>query len=112
MRSDVALCLLVVLFMTVRKGGVKHGCDLARSAKFKGGNMFELVRTNDPVLISWLQAQFQGLDIDILVLDEHMSIMDGSISAIPRRIMVPEAYRAQAEDILAEADRLAAGEGA
>lgn len=86
--------------MTAREGVVKYG-----------GVMFELVRTNDPVLISWLRAQFQGLGIEILVLDEHMSAMDGSILAIPRRIMVPDAYEAQAKEILAEADRIAAGEG-
>ena len=70
--------------------------------------MFELIRTNDPVLISWLRAQFQGLGIEILVLDEHMSAMDGSILAIPRRIMVPQAHAAVAKEILAEADKLAA----
>lgn len=74
--------------------------------------MFELVRTNDPVLISWLQAQLQSLGIDILVLDQHMSAMDGSVLAIPRRIMVDETRRAEAEALLAEADALAAGNGA
>jgi hypothetical protein len=74
--------------------------------------MFELVRTNDPVLISWLQAQLQGLGIDVLVLDQHMSAMDGSILAIPRRIMVDENRREEAEALLAEADTLAAGKGA
>lgn len=74
--------------------------------------MFELVRTNDPVLISWLQAQLQGLGIDVLVLDQHMSAMDGSVLAIPRRIMVDESRRAEAEALLAEADALAAGNGA
>lgn len=71
--------------------------------------MFELVRTNDPVLISWLQAQLQGLGIDVLVLDEHMSAMDGSVLAIPRRVMVDENRRTEAEALLAEADALAAG---
>lgn len=74
--------------------------------------MFELVRTNDPVLISWLQAQLQGLGIDVLVLDQHMSAMDGSILAIPRRIMVDENRREEAEALLVEADTLAAGKGA
>lgn len=74
--------------------------------------MFELVRTNDPVLISWLQAQLQGLGIDVLVLDQHMSAMDGSVLAIPRRIMVDESRRAEAEALLVEADALAAGNGA
>jgi len=76
-----------------------------------GGDMYEVVRTNDPVLISWLKAQFQGLGIEVLVLDEHMSAMDGSILAIPRRIMVPDAHQATAKAIMAEADKLAAGEG-
>lgn len=70
--------------------------------------MFELIRTNDPVLISWLKAQFQGLGIEIVVLDEHMSAMDGSILAIPRRIMVPAGDEVIAKEILAEADKLAA----
>ena len=71
--------------------------------------MFELVRTNDAVLISWLQAQLQGEGIEVLVLDEHMSAMDGSVLAIPRRVMVPEAHQAVAKAILAEADQLARG---
>jgi len=74
--------------------------------------MFELVRTNDPVLISWLRAQFADAGIDVLVLDEHMSIMDGSIQAIPRRIMVADEDKREAQVILAEADRIATGEGA
>ena len=75
-------------------------------------NMTELVRTNDPVLISWLKANLAGAGIEVLVLDEHMSIMDGSVLAIPRRIMVDAADETEAKAILAEADRLAAGEGA
>lgn len=70
--------------------------------------MFELVRTNDVVLISWLQAHLKDAGIEVLVLDEHMSIMDGSIQAIPRRIMVPEKDKLEAQALLAEADRLAA----
>ena len=77
----------------------------------RGGYMFELVRTNDAVLISWLRAQFQGLGIEIVVLDEHMSAMDGSVLAIPRRILVPDSDEVIAKEILAEADKLAAGEG-
>ncbi len=70
--------------------------------------MYELVRTNDVVLISWLQAHLKDAGIEVLVLDEHMSIMDGSIQAIPRRIMVPEEDKLEAQALLAEADRLAA----
>ena len=85
--------------------------DLSRfSGEYQ--RMFELVRTNDPVLISWLRAQFADAGIDVLVLDEHMSIMDGSIQAIPRRIMVADEDKREAQSILAEADRIATGEGA
>ena len=71
--------------------------------------MFELIRTNDAVLISWLKANLEGAGVEVLVLDEHMSGMDGSVLAIPRRIMVDEAHQAVAKAILAEADGLAAG---
>lgn len=73
--------------------------------------MFELVRTNDAVLISWLKANLEGAGVEVLVLDEHMSGMDGSVLAIPRRIMVNDAQQAVAKAILAEADALAAGDG-
>ena len=72
--------------------------------------MYELVRTNDPVLISWLRAELKARRIAFLILDEHMSIMDGSIQAIPRRIMVDESDKLAAQDVLAEADRIAAQE--
>lgn len=70
--------------------------------------MFELVRTNDAVMISWITAELKARNIEILVLDENMSILDGSISAIPRRIMVDDADQDEAKQVLAEADRLAA----
>jgi len=70
--------------------------------------MIELIRTNDPVLISWLQANLNAEGIEVLVLDEHMSVMDGSVVAIPRRIMVPEEQQTVAIAILDEAEALAA----
>lgn len=50
--------------------------------------MVELLRTNDPVLISFVQAILADARIDALVLDKHTSILEGSANAIPRRIMV------------------------
>ena len=50
--------------------------------------MIELLRTNDPVLISFVQATLADAGIEALVLDTHASILEGSASAIPRRIMV------------------------
>ena len=52
--------------------------------------MVELLRTNDPVLISWLSAILAEVDIDTIVLDEYTSNIEGSSSAIRRRMMVME----------------------
>ncbi|MCH6578535.1 MAG: DUF2007 domain-containing protein [Alphaproteobacteria bacterium] len=50
--------------------------------------MKELLRTNDMVLISWVRALLAGDDIEAFVFDNHMSILEGSANAIPRRLMV------------------------
>ena len=52
--------------------------------------MVELLRTNDLVLISWLRSILAGEDIEVLVLDNHTSVLEGSTHAIPRRVMVVE----------------------
>ena len=48
----------------------------------------ELLKTNDPVLISFAEALLGGEDIPFLVADQHMSSVEGSIGAIPRRLLV------------------------
>ncbi len=68
--------------------------------------MVELIRTNDPVLLSWLTAALRGENIEAVVLDTHTSVMEGSISAIPRRIMVRDRDLRRARRVLAEADRI------
>ena len=62
--------------------------------------MIELLKTNDPVLISFVQATLAGAGIDALVLDTHASILEGSASAIPRRIMVVDEDLENAKQIL------------
>lgn len=52
--------------------------------------MRELLRSNDPVLLSWVQALLSDARIEAIVLDLHTSIIEGSISAIPRRVMVDD----------------------
>ena len=52
--------------------------------------MIELLRPNDPVLISWLRALLAGEGIDVHVFDGHTSVLEGSAGAIPRRLMVAE----------------------
>jgi hypothetical protein len=68
----------------------------------------ELLRTNDPVKLSWLVALLADQGIEAIVLDTHMSIIEGSANAIPRRLMVLEADVARARLLLREAGETAA----
>ena len=60
--------------------------------------MHELIRTNDPATIAFVTALLGGEDIDCFVLDVHMSVLEGSIGILPRRIMVgrQDLFRARA----------------
>ncbi len=52
--------------------------------------MKELLRTNDPALISFIEATLKGAGIPVMILDANTSIIEGSIGAIPRRIVVED----------------------
>jgi hypothetical protein len=60
--------------------------------------MKELIRTNDPTLIAFVSALLQGEEIDCFPMDVHMSVLEGSIGVLPRRIMVADRdlFRARA----------------
>ena len=51
--------------------------------------MRELLKTNDPVLISLVEALLSGEDIPLLVADQHMSALEGGQGILPRRLLVP-----------------------
>jgi hypothetical protein len=65
--------------------------------------MIELLRTNDAVVISFVEALMRDAGIDILVADQNMSVMDGSLGILPRRILVGEDEVEQARRILSDA---------
>ena len=50
----------------------------------------ELIRANDPVLVSAVGALLDGAGIRYMVLDQNMSVIEGSIGILPRRIMVDD----------------------
>lgn len=52
--------------------------------------MRELLRTNDPTVIAFATALLRGEGIDCFPLDHNMSILEGSIGILPRRLMVRE----------------------
>jgi len=64
--------------------------------------MRELIRTNDSVRLSWLQALFAAAGIEVVLLDAHTSIMEGSIGAIPRRLMVHDEDEERARVVMKE----------
>jgi hypothetical protein len=63
----------------------------------------ELLRTNDVVYISYAQAVLADAGIETLVFDGYMSIVEGSIGALPRRLMVADEDEAAARRLLAAA---------
>ena len=66
--------------------------------------MKELLRTNDPVLLSYVSALLEQGDIAFIVADTNMSVLEGSIGILPRRVLVESARLAQARSLLTEAD--------
>ncbi|MCU0983986.1 MAG: DUF2007 domain-containing protein [Acetobacteraceae bacterium] len=68
--------------------------------------MQELLRTNDMVRLSFLRAVLEEAGIATIVLDQHMSVLEGSAAAIPRRLMVAAEDHAAARALVeaAEAD--------
>ena len=62
--------------------------------------MKELLRSNDPVLLSWAEARLAGAGIEVLLLDAHTSAVEGSIGAIPRRLMVGDGDHARAKRLI------------
>lgn len=66
--------------------------------------MKELLRTNDLVRLSWIEALLAGAGIDCVVLDQHTSLVEGSIGAIQRRLMVAERDHERSRRLIAEAE--------
>jgi len=65
--------------------------------------MREILKTTDSVLISFAQAVLAEAGIGCVVLDTHMSAMEGSLTVLPRRMMVGDADEGRARAILDEA---------
>jgi Putative prokaryotic signal transducing protein len=63
----------------------------------------ELVRTNDAVLISAIEALLKSAGIPHLLADQNISVLEGSIGAFQRRILVDEDEIDAARKLLAEA---------
>jgi hypothetical protein len=52
--------------------------------------MKELLRTNDPTEIAFATALLDGEGIAVFELDVHMSLLEGALGVLPRRLMVAD----------------------
>lgn len=65
--------------------------------------MEELLRTNDIVLISFVESLLKEVGIVPLVVDQNMSVIEGSLGVLPRRMLVPSDRVDEARGILRDA---------
>ena len=66
--------------------------------------MKELLRTNDPTVIAFATALLRGEGIEFFEMDVHMSVLEGSIGILPRRIMVHSRDHFRAAAVMADND--------
>lgn len=65
--------------------------------------MQPLIRSNDPVELSFAEALLADAGIPSVLLDQHTSVLEGSIGAIPRRLCVADDDLEEARALLIEA---------
>ncbi len=65
-----------------------------------------LLTTTDPVRLSFLLALLRDAGVEAVVLDGHISALEGGIGAFPRRLAVPAGQETQARRVLREAGEL------
>jgi hypothetical protein len=65
--------------------------------------MITILRTNDIVLLSVIETMFAEEGVPLFIADAHVSAIEGSIGAFPRRVMVPEDWAPQARRLVKEA---------
>lgn len=66
--------------------------------------MIELTRTNNPVLISYIEALLRGEGVGVFVMDMNASILDGSVGILPRRVMVADEDYSRARFLMHQAE--------
>lgn len=65
--------------------------------------MEELLRTNDPVLLSFAEALLKDAGIKAHIFDQNMSVLEGSIGVLTRRLLVHGKDLDAARSVLEEA---------
>lgn len=65
--------------------------------------MKELIRTNDAVILSFAESLLKDAGILTMVADQSMSVLEGSLGLLPRRLLVEEDRAEEARVILTDA---------
>ncbi len=65
--------------------------------------MIAIIKTNNPITLNFAEATLRGAGITCFIADTHASILDGSVGAIPRRLLVLEDDEEDARKVLVEA---------
>lgn len=65
--------------------------------------MIEIMRLNDPVLISFVESLFKDAQINYFIADSNMSILEGSLGVLARRVMVEATHEKEARQLLIDA---------
>ncbi len=63
-----------------------------------------LLRSNDPVLLSFVETLLREANIQSMVADRSMSVLEGSLGILPRRVLVDDAEWHRAARLLQDAD--------
>lgn len=66
--------------------------------------MREIIRSNDAVLLNFAQVLLRDAGFDTVVADENMSVLEGSIGVLPRRLLVATDAWSKAEQVLLDAN--------
>ena len=76
-----------------------------QAAGFPGYKPFMrmVLKSNDPVVLSYASDVLTQAGIESVIFDTHASIMDGSMAMVPRRLMVLEEDHDRAEVLLRRA---------
>lgn len=64
--------------------------------------MHEILRSNDPVLLSFVRATLEGEGVVCLFVDGNMSVLEGSLGVLSSRVLVADADAARARQLLVE----------
>ena len=66
--------------------------------------MREIVKTNEPVLLSYIEHLLREAGIIMMIADQVISMMEGSIGVFPKRVLVADDQWHEARAVLIAAD--------